>query len=127
MMMFTVCCYDPRVMETLCNLSTVPIQSSIRPMMTLVCEDAISAASTFYEMFNLLQWMNLNVRMDFNMIQIEFPEHGTERLLAILLYLKQNYLSVEEKNSFNDGVLYSTTCWAKVSVPIKWHEHAVSK
>jgi hypothetical protein len=127
MMMFTVCCYDPRVMETLCNLSTVPIQSSIRPMMTLVCEDAISAASTFYEMFNLLQWMNLNVRMDFNMIQIEFPEHGTERLLAILLYLKQNYLSVEEKNSFNDGVLYSTTCWAKVSVPIKWYEHAVSK
>jgi hypothetical protein len=127
MMMFTVCCYDPRVMETLCNLNTVPVQSSIRPMMTLVCFDAISAAASFYEMFDLLQWMNLNVRLEFNMIQIEFPEHGTERLLAILLYLRQNYTAIEEKNSFSDGVLYSTTCWMKIPVSVKWNEHAVSK
>lgn len=126
-MMYTVCSYDPRVMETLCNLSAGPILSHVRPMMSLVCYDAVSVAASFYELFELLYWMNLNVRLDFNTIQIEFPEHGTERLLTILLYLKQHYTAVDEKNSFSDGVLYSTTCWMKIPVSVKWHEHAVSK
>lgn len=126
-MMYTVCSYDPRVMETLCNLNTEPLQSHVRPMMTLVCQDAVSAAAVFYEMFHLFQWMQLNVRIELNMIQLEFPDFGTDRLLSILLYLKQNYIAFEEKNSFFEGVLYSTTSWVKVSVPVKWHEHAVSK
>lgn len=126
-MMFSVCCYDPRVMETLCNLHADPVQSLIKPMMTLVCQDAASAACTFYELFELLHWMNLNVRLEFNMIQIEFPEYGTDRLLHILLYLQQHYTAWDEKNSYMDGILYSTTSWVKVSVPVKWNEHAVSK
>lgn len=124
--MFTVCCYDPRVMETLCNLSADPYESHIKPMMTLVSEDAPSAAALFYEMFDLMQWMNLNVRLEFNTIQIDFGEFGTSRLLNILLYLKQNYTSIHEQNSFIDGVLYSTTCWGKIPVTIKWNQHAVS-
>jgi hypothetical protein len=125
--MFTICCYDPRVMETLCNLSADPYESHIKPMMTLVCEDAVAAAAIFYEMFDLLQWMNLNVRIDFNTIHFEFPEFGTTRLLNVLIYLTRHYISVQERNSFIEGVLYSTTSWVKVPVPVKWNEHTIAE
>lgn len=125
--MFTVCCYDPRVMETLCNLNAGPVQSHVQPMMTLVCEDAASAAATFYEMFDVLQWMQLSVVLDYNTIYIQFPICGTDRLLNILLHLRQRYTVYQETNSYADGVLYSTTSWVKVPVSVKWNEHAVTK
>lgn len=127
MMMFSICCYDPRVMETLCNLSTDPYETHVKPMMTLVFTDPPETAAAFYEMFDLLQWMNANVRLECNSIHLDFTEYGTSRLLNILLYIQRNYIVTEEKNSFIDGVLYSTTSWMKIPISIKWNENTITK
>jgi hypothetical protein len=86
-------------------------------MMTLLCTDQMTTAAVFYEMFHLFQ--GLGVQLILNTVQLEFPEDGTDRVLSIILYLHQHYSPLDEKNSFHSGLLYSTTCWVKGTIPVK--------
>jgi hypothetical protein len=125
--MISVCSYDPRVMETLFYASSQNIEIRIKPMLSFLCTNPTIAATIFYEMFDLLQSLQISVNVQFNMIHFEFSYYDTARLLHIFLYLHQHYQPFEENNTYENGVLYSTTSWIKIPVSIKGNEYPVSK
>jgi hypothetical protein len=123
MQMLTVCCYDPHVVASFCNLGG-PVPSHVKPMMTLICDDAAGSAAVFYQLFDLLQFVN--VRIEFNTLQIDFPDQSTERLFTILIHLHRHYKVLGEQNTYNNGVLYSTTCW-EIPVSVKRDQYSITK
>jgi hypothetical protein len=126
-MILTVCSYDPKTMMTLCNLISDPIQCHVRPMLTIVCTDAASAASVYYELFHIIQWLQVSVNMNWNCLYFEFPDYGTDQLVHILLYIGQYYTVINETNSYSEGILYSTTCWIKVPISVQGSQYTVPK
>lgn len=125
--MFTVYCYDPLVMDSVCLNKPIPPEV-VQPMIHFVCEDAVSAAAVFYELFDLVCTFKWAVQLYGNTIQIQLPvQQGTEQLFWLLQYLIRHYKVLSEENVYENGIVYSTTCWMKIPVSVKGYQYTIPK
>lgn len=108
-----VSCYDPRMVMYLLGLESTPSFHG-QPSMTLVFQDQIATADMFYRLMGMMQFLQVPMWVETNMIQFEL--YSPDTILTLMTFLNGTYRTVSQKFFIDNNILYSTVYY---EIPIQ--------